>query len=509
MKKIIKYAVFIPVLCLISCSDFLEPKSQSEYVPRDVAALDELLLGGAYISPVDVSYGNLFSVLGLFDDDVATRPDLPAFKPEGETNYKQVRMAFTWSRDMIDYLQNYNVYGNVYNKIVVCNAVLDYAGEVAGEEENRNYLVAQAYALRAYYYFYLVNLYGKPYAYDPQALGVPLKLDANLSTDHMPRNTVGEVHERVLADLLEAERLMKTLPEADRIRKNKRVNLPFIELLLSRVYLYMEKWPEAMAYGERVFTNYDYGLQDLNSIAPPDGTSDSYPDYLTWTNPENIFLMGDRNDVLSLVTRSVNLVSNNVPTNLCVVSPELINCYQDDDLRKDRYLLYEAVAPDETPHYRVPVSKINLNNNYRIDLGWGQAWGIVFRLPEAYLNAAEAAAMLYKAGEGDEYRTKALDWMKTLRAKRYLNGTNYDYQTSSADDLVNFVRDERRRELCFENHRWFDLRRYGMEELIHVWYDTDHNGVLVRLQKNDPGFTLMLPKAAMEKNAALVQNESR
>ena len=117
--------------------------------------------------------------------------------------------------------------------------------------------------------------------------------------------------------------------------------------------------------------------------------------------------------------------------------------------------------------------------------------------------------MLYKAGEGDEYRTKALDWMKTLRAKRYLNGTNYDYQTSSADDLVNFVRDERRRELCFENHRWFDLRRYGMEELIHVWYDTDHNGVLVRLQKNDPGFTLMLPKAAMEKNAALVQNESR
>lgn len=33
---------------------------------------------------------------------------------------------------------------------------------------------------------------------------------------------------------------------------------------------------------------------------------------------------------------------------------------------------------------------------------------------------------------------------------------------NEGEDLVNLIRDERRRELCFEGHRWFDLRRYAV-----------------------------------------------
>ena len=36
---------------MASCGDFLEPKSQSEYVPKLVKSLDELLLGEVYMGP--------------------------------------------------------------------------------------------------------------------------------------------------------------------------------------------------------------------------------------------------------------------------------------------------------------------------------------------------------------------------------------------------------------------------------------------------------------------------
>lgn len=44
-----KYIVFVGLfLATVSCSDFLEPKSQNEYVPENAVSLNEMLLGEAY-----------------------------------------------------------------------------------------------------------------------------------------------------------------------------------------------------------------------------------------------------------------------------------------------------------------------------------------------------------------------------------------------------------------------------------------------------------------------------
>ena len=45
----------ISTVFFTSCSDFLEPKSQSEYRPQVIQSLDELLLGSAYLSPVEIT----------------------------------------------------------------------------------------------------------------------------------------------------------------------------------------------------------------------------------------------------------------------------------------------------------------------------------------------------------------------------------------------------------------------------------------------------------------------
>ncbi len=104
-----------------------------------------------------------------------------------------------------------------------------------------------------YFYFHLINLYGKPYSVGKDSPGVPLKLTAEMGTSGMKRNTVEEVYTRIIQDLLEAERLFKTLPEGEWSLQNNRINLPCVQLLISRVYLYMENWAQALAYGEKSY----------------------------------------------------------------------------------------------------------------------------------------------------------------------------------------------------------------------------------------------------------------
>ena len=80
--------------------------------------------------------GSFYAVLGLFDDDVAIRKDWRMNKSEG--NLQSIRLAYSWAKDMSENFGGYNTYGEVYRKIVGCNAVLDYIDDVAGEEEERN-----------------------------------------------------------------------------------------------------------------------------------------------------------------------------------------------------------------------------------------------------------------------------------------------------------------------------------------------------------------------------------
>jgi len=172
--------------------------------------------------------------------------------------------------------------------------------------------------------------------------------------------------------------------------------------------------------------------------------------------------------------------------------------------------MWEVIDYGYTPRYKKAVSKFEAVSNYNIEVSWnGGKWGVAFKVTEAYLNAAEGAAMLYKETGNGEFQIKAQALLDKLRVKRFSAAAFVSTDISAADELIAFVRDERRRELCFENHRWFDLRRYGMEEIKHVWYDASGNASEYVLEKNDPGFTLQLPNEAFEYNSGLEQNEPR
>ena len=80
----------------------------------------------------------------------------------------------------------------------------------------------------------------------------------------------------------------------------------------------------------------------------------------------------------------------------------------------------------------------------------------------------------------------------------------------SGQALLDAIRLERRKELCFEGHRWFDLRRQGMPEIKHT-YKAEKGGAVYEyvLQQGDPMYTIPFPNSVVLQNRALVQNPSR
>ncbi|GHT18346.1 glycan metabolism protein RagB [Bacteroidia bacterium] len=92
----------------------------------------------------------------------------------------------------------------------------------------------------------------------------------------------------------------------------------------------------------------------------------------------------------------------------------------------------------------------------------GQPW-IVFRLGEIYVNMAEAAYELGKKEEAFDYIEKIREraGCKVTRPVDNTNNVQADYgYVYPIDGNLKFIRDERYRELAFENHRWWDIRRW-------------------------------------------------
>jgi len=91
-------------------------------------------------------------------------------------------------------------------------------------------------------------------------------------------------------------------------------------------------------------------------------------------------------------------------------------------------------------------STYNFNVQPYSDCQW-----VVFRLGEIYLNYAEAEAELGQSAN-------ALTYLNKIRERAGMP----DLTASGTADLISKIQQERRIELCFEGHRYFDIRRWGI-----------------------------------------------
>ena len=510
--KIMRYILFMAGLTsLVSCSDFLEERSQDTYYVSSYEDLDELLIGDCYF-PINraekLAYtsdpGYFIHYLG---DEIEEQNG--GLRSYDKDNREAVFGYYTWQQ-RVGETHNYNGYltengtwKEVYRLLNVANNIIDCAAEVPQnsyeEKMEVKRIIGEAHFLRGAYYFWLVNLYGKPYVKSTASndLAVPIKTTSKVNDVIYQRNTVQEVYNQILSDLKQAENDLSAIQKRKSIF---RADITTVQLLLSRVYLYMQEWELAKEYADKV-------LKSRSELVNLNGHNGAF---LSKESVETIFTMG----------------GCEIPCSMCNyyqsfrVSHELYDAYTEKDLRKDifwwkhddfiGYVKQDVpvsvdASVDDEDYYEQKFHNGALNKQLPISDRF------LFRTAEAYLNKAEAEAYL---GHEKEAR-KALN---TLYAHRYSEGEGY-MEDCTGEDLVKAIRSERRLELALEGHRWFDLRRYTVcevcpysESITHDFtYYEDATTMKERhrfvLEEFDAAYTLPIPQEVIEFNIGMPNNE--
>lgn len=542
-------ALILLMLGCFSCSKFLEPKSQSEFIPTTADQLNELLIS-ALMEPNDNTHtGFTGGFLDILTDDVETCgyiPQAPNDAWYGDPYVPAVFSLYTWQPDYSASMQKVGypdidkIYTNIYYKLVYVNSAMDYVDKVSGTEEMKNYVKAQALALRAFYYLQLVNVYGEPYNVQPDGQGIPIRTTGAKENRPMVRNTVQEVYTLIVSDLKESIDLFSGMEPMYQYRQY-RPNLPMAMLLLSRVYLYMENWEQAALYANKLITDWpQFQIKNLNDLtgscsnvqdnaattanADVRRTQIFYKDFVTYNNSDVIWVYGSASNVVSITQREfmnatpaslARIQNNNVYATLTLASNDLVNTYDASDLRLRTYFVRSLFNEPDYSQYAFDQTKVryraygklqindngtgipNIQNNRFAPVTDARTFGLTLRITEAYLILAEAQAMLGQTAS-------ALQTLDAIWKKRFASGNAP--ASYSSGNVIDAVRNERRRELCFEALRWFDLRRWGMPQLSHTWYDTTYGDKQVYvLEQNDPGYTLPMPNTIIASNPDLTQ----
>lgn len=465
---------------LSSCSDFLKQEDKDKVIPRTIEQFEAMLHEEGF---AEVSW---FYSSEFMTDDVEENTNIIT---DAKNYYKGM---YTWQKDIErtgdgSFNDSNNaMWGKLYNDIIVANYIIERIDDIVDADEasdRKTYLNAEAYFLRARAYLELVNIYAQPYDATTAATtpGIPLREGTGI-TNNYTRNSVAEVYAQIENDLNEALRLFDMTKEQKSLwHPNKKAAL----LLLSRVYLYKGEWQKVIDTTSKLIDLCPQGLYALNRDISSVVIRTANPEVLhTWGVIGGTLVDNAGEGVLSDIPK-IYRVEGTMSTAAYGVSDELLSMYTENDMRPVMYFKPsegKSVTAKWHPQYT--------------SLG-----GYSYRLAEAYLSRAEAYAAMGDAAP-------ALADMKTLLSKR-IDGDCSTILPDGADAMTmrRFVLDQRRMELCFENHRWYDLRRsqsWYPKDISHKFsYSTSTSGYFgtvtetatYTLRSASPNYTFELPLA--------------
>lgn len=418
--------------------------------------------------------------------------DLQLYLSEAHgNNIKTLDAGVNKNTDVFNYLNSaekdlshsYDYWRGSYNIILLINKIL---ANVKDAETNAEILQAKGEALflRAYVYFNLVRLYGKPYNQDAASSpGVMLIVTDNNGLGFAPpRATVKEVYDQVTKDLLAAVPLLK------QAKTNSFAGKYAAYALLSRVYLYMggsfiqpdnAANAKAKEYADSVILHGGFTL--LQGAA--------YTSYYSADNP------GNKEDIFAVNTQyKTGLISNlyampsqiNYTGGLYRPSPDLLGQLRTTDLRSKFYV--KNVTPGN-PNDSLACVKYMMGY---VAL-YSPSPARYLRLAEMYLNRAEAAV---KAGDN----TTALTDLNAIRSRAGIGDTT----GISGENLFNEIMKQRRLELAFEGHVSYDYFRNGLPMIRN--YTSNSSGPMT-IQATNPKVVLRIPSDEIIGNPNLKQNE--
>ncbi len=415
MKKQLLYIAAILGFLFTGCEDMLDVETTASLNVEDGVITTEeratLAINGMYdgLQP-DEYYGNYIITYG----------DLAADNLDHTgtfVNSKQIDNNQVLTENII----LNDVWDQLYYVINMANTIIEDVPSIEGIDQGlSDRMTGEAYFIRALTYFNLVKSWG----------GVPLQLTPvrdSKDVEKRGRNSVEEVYDQIESDLDEA------IARLGDFMVNGRANIWAARALKARAHLYQGEYQNAHDMADEIITNGPYTLvEDYTSIF----------DYTSPYSAESIFEV-DFNEQDNNSLAFWYYEDDFGGRYEYGVNPGLVASYEPNDERLGVIYYYAS-----TGNYMV--------NKYQ-DISSGSDNVVVLRLGEMYLIRSEA---LFNGATGT---STALDDINTLRDRASLAGLPGPL---SLDDILN----ERRKELAFEGHRWYDLTRNnkGVEVLQNV-----------------------------------------
>jgi starch-binding outer membrane protein, SusD/RagB family len=359
-----------------------------------------------------------------------------------------------WSAAPYQIINDANI---VLANVDAAEPALRTSGTLAGFPEDETFAAAkrtrykgEAHFLRALAYHDLVKVYG----YEPGMevasfnLGVILRTTPTTSVsdaDKRARSTNEEVYTQIESDLLnaiallpaEADFIASTTVPAQQWAANERTfraSKASAKALLARVYLFWGRYAQAATLATEAMA------ETQAVLATAAGYATSFANVTR--NPESLFelnvLSADWSTVDGVNNSLASITTSNAASNsqfAVGASAELVAAYEAGDVRRN--LIVNNAGRNEMRKWTG--EKGNFLENIPL-----------IRRSEMLLIVAEGNA---RSGNDPAAQTA----INTLRTNRGLAAT-----TATGATLTNLIMNERRVELAFEGHRFFDLKRLGM-----------------------------------------------
>lgn len=338
----------------------------------------------------------------------------------------------------------------LYNFIFRCNAAIEgLSASTTLTEAVKQQLLGEAKFIRAFFYFYLVNLFGD----------IPLALTTDPQINSMlARSLKTDVYQQIIKDLKEAKELLSSnyLQETLLATTTERVRPTqwAANALLARAYLFTGDYAKAEAEATVVIDNTSlFSLTSLNGV------------FLKNSQEAIWQLQPTELDFNTIEARTFIVPATGPSTDLSLANPVylsdwLLNSFEVGDQRVVNGNWINTTVFNVTPTLTDTVVypfKYKVNTSPGVTTPGGLTeYFMVLRLGEQYLIRAEARTHQNKIGE-------AQTDLNAIRARAGLGNTTAADKTS----LLTAILQERRVELFTElGHRWFDLKRTGNVDAV-------------------------------------------
>jgi hypothetical protein len=493
MKKTVYIGLLSTLVILGSCSDFLDKEPYED--PSAEALKDEAsaiaLVNGAY---QPLQRPKLYNMRIWALDIIAGNSEVGA--GGGTDGIETVTLAdFVATADNAAAL---DIWRGPNPGILYCNTVLESVPDMNINETLKNRCIGEAKFLRAHYYFILVQLFGNV----PVATSTPKPGD-NLLSARIDTMTI--YNEIILPDLKEAVNL---LPVRESYSGNDvgRASKGSAAGMLAKVYLTLGMYQECLEMCELVESlgytlNPDYS-DCFGGESKHKNTAESLFEVQYYGLTKADF-WNDENQACWLSTymgpRNTGWVGGaygwNQPTQ------EFIDQYEPGDLRKDKTILYEGCPSFDGNTYKSTMSNTGYNVRKFLvplsvspDYNTNSANVIVLRFADVLLMKAEALNELGQTKDAEK---------PLYQVRERVGLTNRaDVEKLTQEQMRDKIRHERRIELAFEGHRWFDILRWDDGQ-----YALDFLHSIGKINATQKHLLFPIPQKERDANPNLTQNQ--